>query len=158
MWFNGSQTINYILLHRPTGYVESVWRSKTRNILPILLYALMIFLAVLHYTACQHVESGEVCLQLYERCHFGLMHLFLSRIRNNLTLGPFHRCVNNLVGRKLDAYPSLKMSASLRKAELMRMGKGYFWKSLGKSTTASHCSPIFPDRNPGHRTMRAVTN
>lgn len=40
------------------------------------------------------------------------------------------------------------MSASFRKAELMRMGKGYFWKSLGNNTTASHCSPSFPDRSP----------
>lgn len=55
------------------------------------------------------------------------------------------------------AYPSLKMSASLRKAELMRMGKGYFWKSLGKSTTASHCSPSFPDLNPASEDMSPVT-
>lgn len=45
-------------------------------------------------------------------------------------------------------YPSLKMSASFRKAELMRMGKGYFWKSLGKRTTASHCSPSLQDLKP----------
>ncbi|TNN76147.1 hypothetical protein EYF80_013678 [Liparis tanakae] len=45
-------------------------------------------------------------------------------------------------------YPSLKMSASFRNAELMRMGNGYFWKSLGKSTTASHCSPSLTDRSP----------
>lgn len=49
------------------------------------------------------------------------------------------------------------MSASFRKAELIRMGKGYFWKSLGKSTTASHCSPIFPERNPGIKTIQLVT-
>jgi hypothetical protein len=30
----------------------------------------------------------------------------------------------------------------------MRIGKGYFWKSLGNSTTASHCSPSLPDLNP----------
>lgn len=47
-------------------------------------------------------------------------------------------------------YPSLKMSASFRNAELMRIGKGYFWKSFGNSTTASHCSPNLPDRKPGN--------
>lgn len=30
----------------------------------------------------------------------------------------------------------------------MRIGKGYFWKSLGKRTTASHCSPSLPDLRP----------
>lgn len=30
-------------------------------------------------------------------------------------------------------------------AELMRIGKGYFSKSLGNFTTASHCKPICPD-------------
>lgn len=49
------------------------------------------------------------------------------------------------------------MSASFRNAELMRIGKGYFWKSLGKSTTASHCSPNFPDRNPGIEDIPLVT-
>lgn len=48
----------------------------------------------------------------------------------------------------MDTYPSLKTSASFRKAELMRMGKGYFWKSLGKRTTASHCSPSLQDLRP----------
>lgn len=48
------------------------------------------------------------------------------------------------------SYPSLKMSASFRNAELMRIGKGYFWKSFGNSTTASHCSPSLPDRKPGN--------
>lgn len=41
------------------------------------------------------------------------------------------------------------MSASFRNAELMRMGNGYFWKSLGNRTTASHCSPSLHDLNPG---------
>ena len=49
------------------------------------------------------------------------------------------------------------MSASLRKAELIRMGKGYFWKSLGNSTTASHCSPSFPDRSPEITDITPVT-
>lgn len=43
------------------------------------------------------------------------------------------------------------MSASFKNAELMRMGNGYFWKSLGNKTTASHCSPSFPDRNPENK-------
>lgn len=34
----------------------------------------------------------------------------------------------------------------------MRMGKGYFWKSRGKRTTASHCSPSLPDRRPTQST------
>lgn len=65
-----------------------------------------------------------------------------------LPVVPWERLQSELQDWK-HPYPSLKMSASFRNAELMRMGKGYFWKSLGKSTTASHCSPSFPDRNPG---------
>lgn len=49
------------------------------------------------------------------------------------------------------------MSASFKNAELMRMGKGYFWKSLGNKTTASHCSPSFPDRNPENKGISPVT-
>lgn len=45
-------------------------------------------------------------------------------------------------------YPTLKTSANFRNAELMRIGNGYFWKSLGKRTTASHCSPSLPDLRP----------
>ena len=45
-------------------------------------------------------------------------------------------------------YPVLKTSASLSKAELIRIGNGYFSKSLGKRTMASHCSPILTERNP----------
>lgn len=36
----------------------------------------------------------------------------------------------------------------------MRMGKGYFWKSRGKRTTASHCSPSLPDRRPTQSTAK----
>lgn len=49
------------------------------------------------------------------------------------------------------------MSASFKNAELIRMGKGYFWKSLGNKTTASHCSPSFPDRNPENKGISPVT-
>lgn len=45
-------------------------------------------------------------------------------------------------------YPTLKTSANFRNAELIRIGNGYFWKSLGKRTTASHCSPSLPDLRP----------
>lgn len=45
-------------------------------------------------------------------------------------------------------HPTLNTSASFRNAELIRMGNGYFWKSLGKRTTASHCSPSLPDLRP----------
>ena len=45
-------------------------------------------------------------------------------------------------------YPALKTSASLRKAELMRIGNGYFSKSLGNRTTDSHWTPTFIDRRP----------
>lgn len=50
------------------------------------------------------------------------------------------------------------MSASFRNAELIRIGKGYFWKSLGNSTTASHCSPSLPDRKPGENGNVLVKN
>lgn len=61
-------------------------------------------------------------------------------------------------------HPTLKTSASFRNAELMRMGNGYFWKSLGKRTTASHCSPSLPDLRPKadsrsyRRYLRVVDN
>lgn len=60
-------------------------------------------------------------------------------------------------------HPTLKTSASFRNAELMRMGNGYFWKSLGKRTTASHCSPSLPDLRPtgdsrNHRTAPAPSS
>jgi len=47
-------------------------------------------------------------------------------------------------------YPDLNTSASRRKAELMRIGNGYFSKSLGNRTTASHWTPTFMDRRPKH--------
>lgn len=50
-------------------------------------------------------------------------------------------------------YPTLKTSANFRNAELMRIGNGYFWKSLGKRTTASHCSPSLPDLRPSEKTQ-----
>lgn len=57
-----------------------------------------------------------------------------------------HRASGHWGFRK--TYPTLKTSANLRNAELMRIGNGYFWKSLGKRTTASHCSPSLPDLRP----------
>ena len=45
-------------------------------------------------------------------------------------------------------YPTLKTSANFRKAELMRMGKGYFSKRRGNLTMASHCSPTLADLKP----------
>lgn len=56
-------------------------------------------------------------------------------------------------------YPTLKTSANFRNAELMRIGKGYFWKSLGKRTTASHCSPSLPDLRPSEKAQEElITN
>lgn len=53
-------------------------------------------------------------------------------------------------------YPTLKTSASFRNAELMRIGNGYFWNSLGKRTTASHCSPSLPDLRPNEKAQEEV--
>ncbi len=44
----------------------------------------------------------------------------------------------------------LKTSASLRRAVLMRTGKGYFSSSRGNRTMASLCSPIRGDRSPAN--------
>lgn len=45
-------------------------------------------------------------------------------------------------------YPKRNISANLRNAELIKMGKGYFANKRGKRTIASHCSPLFPDLSP----------
>lgn len=53
-------------------------------------------------------------------------------------------------------YPVRNTSASLSRAELIRMGKGYFSNNLGKRTIASHCSPILTDLSPLSNSVRAV--
>lgn len=53
--------------------------------------------------------------------------------------------------------PSRKNSASFKKFELMTMGNGYFSKSFGNLTIASHCSPIFVDRSP-KKTNKNISN
>ena len=43
-------------------------------------------------------------------------------------------------------YPPRNTSATFNIAEFIRMGKGYFSKSRGNFTIASHCKPICPER------------
>lgn len=47
-----------------------------------------------------------------------------------------------------NTHPVLNESASLRNAELMRIGKGKVVNKLGKRMIASHCSPTFCARKP----------
>ena len=47
-----------------------------------------------------------------------------------------------------DNYPTLKTSASLSKAELIKIGNGYFSNKPGNLTIASHCSPVLLDLRP----------
>lgn len=49
---------------------------------------------------------------------------------------------------KHDNYPTRKTSASLSKAVLIKIGKGYFSNKPGNLTIASHCSPVLLDRRP----------
>ena len=49
---------------------------------------------------------------------------------------------------ELHTHPTLKTSASLRNAELIRIGNGYFSNKLGNRTIASHWSPPFDDLKP----------
>ena len=95
---------------------------------------LQVLLALLGYL--QHAEPQEVIPE--EKQPWRLAYL-RRKLYQQRTWS--HKCT----------YPSRNMSASFRNAELMRIGKGYFWKSLGNSTTASHCSPSLPDLNPGIR-------
>ena len=48
----------------------------------------------------------------------------------------------------MQTHPILKTSASLRNAELINIGNGYFSNKLGNRTMASHWSPPLVDRKP----------
>lgn len=48
----------------------------------------------------------------------------------------------------LNTSATLKTSASFRKAELIKIGNGYFSNNRGNLTTASHCTPSFADLSP----------
>lgn len=52
------------------------------------------------------------------------------------------------VKRNYTNYPTLKTSASFSRAELIKIGKGYFSNNPGNLTIASHCSPVLLDRRP----------
>ena len=47
-----------------------------------------------------------------------------------------------------NTHPARKTSANLRKAELTKIGYGYFSRRAGTCTIASHCSPGLLLRNP----------
>lgn len=44
-------------------------------------------------------------------------------------------------------------SANFKQAELIKIGKGYFSKSLGNLIIASHCSPTLADLKPKKETI-----
>lgn len=132
-------TCNNLAMKPPSkGYNKTLWNNYRKltelqdhsKVLVLLLVALVLLLVCI-------VCDGEQCLWQEGR----------QTVTDCITSN-YSKLQSALQDWK-HPYPSLKMSASFRNAELMRMGKGYFWKSLGKSTTASHCSPSFPDRNPG---------
>lgn len=76
------------------------------------------------------------------------------RLTNSSTFVIFSRCFSlcwhtrRTQSRKRFDPAERKNSANLRKLELITMGKGYFSKSLGNLTMASHCSPMFCDLRP----------
>ena len=53
-------------------------------------------------------------------------------------------------------YPVRNTSPSFIKAELIKIGNGYFSNNRGKRTIASHCSPILTDLNPAISTATVL--